>query len=54
MFAATLGGGFRWQATEVFAINLLAEGMYTQFLDSIYVYDRWGFLSSTTLEFGFE
>lgn len=54
MFSATLGAGFRWQATEVFAINLLAEGMYTQFLDSIYVYDRWGFLSATTLELGFE
>ena len=28
--------------------------MYTQFLDSIYVYDRWSFLSATTLELGFE
>jgi hypothetical protein len=54
MISGTLGAGFRWQATDVFAINLLAEGMYTQFLDSIYVYDRWGFLSATTLELGFE
>ena len=54
MFSATLGAGFRWQATEVLAINFLAEGMYTQFLDTIYVYDRWGFLSSSTLELGFE
>jgi hypothetical protein len=54
MFSATLGGGLRWQATDVFSINFLADGMYTQFLDSIYVYDRWGFLSATTLELGFE
>lgn len=53
-FSATVGAGFRFQATEVFAINFLAEGMYTQFLDSIYVYDRWGFLSTTTLELVFE
>jgi len=54
MISATLGAGARWQAAEVFAVNLLAEGMYTQFLDSMYVYDRWGFLSATTLELGFE
>ncbi|APR76470.1 Hypothetical protein A7982_01817 [Minicystis rosea] len=54
MFAATVGAGFRWQAADIFAINVLAEGMYTQFLDTIYVYDRWAFLSATTLELGFE
>ena len=54
MFSATLGAGLRWQPAEVLAINLLAEGMYSQFLDSIYVYDRWGVLSATTLELIFE
>lgn len=54
MFSATLGAGLRWQPAEVFAINVLAEGMYSQFLDSIYVYDRWGVLSATTLELIFE
>jgi hypothetical protein len=54
MFATTGGLGFRWQATDVIALNLLAEGTYTQFLDAIYVYDQFGFLSASTLEFTFE
>jgi tetratricopeptide (TPR) repeat protein len=54
LLAATLGGALRWQAAEIFSINVVAEGIYTQFLDTIYVYDRWAFFSATTLELGFE
>jgi hypothetical protein len=54
MLSGTVGGSFRFQANDVFSINLLAEGMYTMFLDSLYVYDRWSFLSATTLELSFE
>ncbi len=54
LVAVTAGGTVRWQLTELFAINVVAEGGYTQFLDAIYVYDRWGFFSATTLELGIE
>ncbi len=54
LFSTTLGMGVRLQVTDIFAIGLQAEGMYTQFLDAIYVYDRWGVFSATTLEFGVE
>ncbi len=54
LFSITAGGNLRWQLTEIFAVRLVAEGVYTQFLDAIYVYDRWGFLSATTLELGIE
>jgi hypothetical protein len=54
LFGATFGGGLRWAMSEVFSLNVLAEAVYTQFLDTIYVYDRWGFFSATTLEFAVE
>jgi hypothetical protein len=54
LFALTAGGSFRWQATEIFSINVVAEAVYTQFLNAIYVYDQMGFFSATTLELGFE
>ena len=54
LFSVTAGGNVRWQLTELFAINVVAEAGYTQFLDAIYVYDRWGFFSATTLELGIE
>ncbi len=54
LFAVTVGANFRWALTEIFAVNLVAQGIYTQFLDTIYVYDRWAFFSATTLELGVE
>jgi hypothetical protein len=54
MFALTAGANLRWQITEIFAVRVVAEATYTQFLDAIYVYDQWGFLSATTLELGIE
>ena len=54
LFAATLGGGLRWQAADIVSINVVAEVIYTQFLDTLYVYDRWAIFTATTLELGFE
>jgi hypothetical protein len=54
LVAGTVGANMRWQITEIFAVKILAEATYTQFLDAIYVYDRWGFFSATTIELGLE
>jgi hypothetical protein len=50
LFAVTLGGGIRYAFTEQLAIQVQAEGIYTQFLDSIYVYDRWALFTASTFE----
>jgi hypothetical protein len=54
LFALTLGGKVRYALSEIFAVSLQAEGIYTQFLDTIYVYDRWSLFTATTLEIGIE
>jgi tetratricopeptide (TPR) repeat protein len=53
-FAVTAGGTLRWELSEIFSVNVVAQGIYTQYLDTIYVYDRWAFFSATTLELGIE
>ncbi len=50
LFALTLGGGLRYGLTDAFSAGLEVEGVYTQFLDHIYVYDRLGLFTATTLE----
>jgi len=54
LFGLTLGGTARFALSEIFAINVQVDGVYTQFLDHIYVYDRWGLFTATTLEIGVE
>lgn len=54
LFGVTLGGGAHLALSEIFAINVQVDGVYTQFLDHIYVYDRWGLFTATTLEIGVE
>jgi Protein of unknown function (DUF3570) len=54
LFGVTLGGGLRWALSDIFAVNLQVEGVYTQFLNDIYVYDRWGLFTATTIEVGVE
>jgi tetratricopeptide (TPR) repeat protein len=54
LLAGTFGGTFRWQPNDVVALNLVVEGIYTQYLDAIYVYDQLGLFTATTLELGFE
>ena len=50
LFGATLGGNFRHQLTPAFAAALSVDGIYTQFLDHTYVFDRWALFTATTLE----
>jgi hypothetical protein len=52
--AGTFGGTLRLQPNDIFSLNIVAEATYTLFLDDLYVYDRWGFLSATTMELTFE
>jgi hypothetical protein len=54
LFGVTLGAGAHLALSEIFAINVQVDGVYTQFLDHIYVYDRWGLFTATTLEIGVE
>ena len=54
LFGVTLGGGARFALSDIFAINVQVDGVYTQFLDHIYVFDRWGLFTATTLEIGVE
>ena len=54
LFGVTLGGSARFALSEIFAVNVQVDGVYTQFLDAIYVYDRWGLFTATTLEIGVE
>lgn len=50
LFAITFGGGVRYALTDFFAVQLQVEGIYTQFLDHIYLYDRLGLFTATTFE----
>ena len=54
LFGVTLGAGARFALSDIFAVNVQVDGVYTQFLDAIYVYDRWGLFTATTLEIGVE
>jgi hypothetical protein len=54
LFGVTLGASARFALSEIFAVNVQMDGVYTQFLDAIYVYDRWGLFTATTLEIGVE
>ncbi|UQA57996.1 DUF3570 domain-containing protein [Polyangium aurulentum] len=50
LFGVTFGGGARYALASVLAAQIQVEGMYTQFLDHIYVWNRFGVLSTATLE----
>lgn len=52
LFTVTLGGSVRYAVTKAFAVSFEANGMYTQLLDHLFLYDRWGLLTTTTLELG--
>ncbi len=54
LFGVTLGGTARFALSDIFAVNVQVDAVYTQFLDHIYVYDRWGLFTATTLEIGVE
>lgn len=50
MLTLTVGGTFRQKLAEALAISVNVDGLYSQFLDHIYVYDRWGLFTASTLE----
>lgn len=50
LFALTLGGEVQRQLVEGLAVKLQVDGIYTQFLDHIYIFDRFGVFTATTLE----
>jgi hypothetical protein len=50
LFGVTAGGTVRYQLSELFAAQVEVQGIYTQFLDHIYIFDRLGVFTATTLE----
>lgn len=50
LFGVTVGGGVRYKLSEIFSAQVQVEGIYTQFLDHVYVFDRLGLFTATTLE----
>jgi len=50
LFAATLGGRLKHELTDNLSAGLQVDGIYTQFLDHIYIFDRIGVFTATTLE----
>jgi hypothetical protein len=50
MLTATVGGSIRQRLGEALALGLAVDGQYSQFLDHIFVFDRWGLFTASTLE----
>ena len=50
LFGVTAGGFFRYELTPGFAAGLSVDAVYTQFLDHIFVVDRFGVFTASTLE----
>lgn len=50
MFAATLGLGARYQLTEIFSASIQVEGIYSQYLDHLYIFDRLGVFTATNID----
>lgn len=54
LLAVTGGLGVGAKLSEMFVLGVQAEGIYTQFLDHLYLYDRFGLFTSSTLEILFQ
>jgi len=54
LVAVTLGDGLKAQLNEVVALAVQLEGIYTQFLDHLYIVDRWGLFTASTLQLTFD
>lgn len=54
LFSGTLGTEFRASISEMFSMSVYAEGIYTRFLDHLFLYDRWGVFTATTAEVEFK
>lgn len=54
LLTVTLGSGLAAQLTEVVGVAVQIEGLYTQFFDHLYIVDRWGLFTASTLELTFD
>jgi hypothetical protein len=54
LLTVTFGNGLAAQLTEVLALAVQIEGLYTQFFDHLYIVDRWGLFTASTLELTFD
>lgn len=50
LWALTFGLGARYKLSDLFAASLQVEGIYTQYLDHLYLFDRIGVFTSTTID----
>jgi hypothetical protein len=50
MFALTFGAGARYQLSDIFAVSLQVEAIYSQYLDHLYIFDRLGVFTATAID----
>ncbi|MSP26013.1 MAG: DUF3570 domain-containing protein [Myxococcales bacterium] len=50
LWAATGGVGLRAGLTDVLSLGVQVEATHTRFLDHLYIFQRWGLFSATTME----
>jgi tetratricopeptide (TPR) repeat protein len=50
LFGVTFGADLHADVNEVVGLGVLVQGTYTQYLDHLYLYDRWGIFTASTLE----
>lgn len=54
LWSATGGVGLRSAFNQVVSLTVQLEGVYTRFLDHLYLFDRWGLFTASTLELEFD
>ncbi len=54
LWAVTGGLGLRSAFNRVVSLSVQVEGVYTRFLDHLYLFDRWGLFTASTLELEFD
>lgn len=54
MFGATFGLNARYQLSEAFSASVQVEGIYSQYLDHLYLFDRLGVFTSTNIDMEFD
>ncbi len=54
LWAVTGGLGLRTAFNRVVSLNVQADAVYTRFLDDLYLFDRWGLFTASTLELEFD
>lgn len=50
MYAATVGLGLKARVHEMVSLGTQLDGIYTRFLDHLYLFDRWGLFTASVLE----